>query len=250
MDSERFSLAYLFDDKKTKLKASYGTGIKYPSLYEFWKNTNTSSLVAEHGRSYDFGIEKSFPELGLNFDVTYFNHKYVDMIEGQKRTNWKLQNVSGTVRSQGMELASKFKPNNILNFNLNYTYNSTYDGADFDDPDMGPDSNGQFTNSQLARIPRHLINLSSKVLLAKDLDFTLQSKWSKNMRDYGNVNTGSDEDKRLSSFLVNDLFANYQIGDGYKAFFKIDNIFNKVYSTALQFNQMDRSFNFGIKRSY
>ena len=249
-DSERVSLAYLLDDKKTKLKTSYGTGIKYPSLYEFWKNANTSRLIAEHGRSYDIGLERSFPELGLNFDITYFNHKYKDMIEGQKRTNWKLQNVSGTVRSQGIELASKFKPSNILNFNLNYTYNSTYDGADFDDPDMGPDSNGQFTNSQLARIPRHLINLSSKVFLAKNLDLTLQSKWSKNMRDYGNVNTGSDEDKRLSSFLVNDLFANYQIGDGYKAFFKIDNIFNKVYSTALQFNQMDRSFNFGIKRSY
>ena len=70
------------------------------------------------------------------------------------------------------------------------------------------------------------------------------------MRDYGNINTGSDEDKRLSSFMVNDLFANYQIGNGYKAFFKIDNIFDKVYSTALEFNQMDRSFNFGIKRNY
>jgi len=249
-DSERISLAYLFDDKNTKLKTSYGTGIKYPSLYEFYINANSSSLVAEHGRSYDIGLEKSFPEQRLNFDITYFNHKYVDMIEGQKRTGHKLQNVSGTVRSEGVELVSKFKPNNVINFNLNYTYNSTYDGADFDDPDMGPLSNGTFTNSQLVRIPRHLINLSSKVFLAKDLDLTLQTKWSKNMRAYGNVNVGTDEDKRLSSFLVNDLFANYQIGDGYKAFFKIDNIFNKVYNTVLEYNQMDRSFNFGIKRNY
>ncbi len=249
-DSERISLAYLFDDKNTKLKTSYGTGIKYPSLYEFYINANSSSLVAEHGRSYDIGLEKSFPEQRLNFDITYFNHKYVDMIEGQKRTGHKLQNVSGTVRSEGVELVSKFKPNNVINFNLNYTYNSTYDGADFDDPDMGPLSNGTFTNSQLVRVPRHLINLSSKVFLAKDLDLTLQTKWSKNMRAYGNVNVGTDEDKRLSSFLVNDLFANYQIGDGYKAFFKIDNIFNKVYNTVLEYNQMDRSFNFGIKRNY
>jgi outer membrane cobalamin receptor len=83
-DSERISLAYLFDDKNTKLKTSYGTGIKYPSLYEFYINANSSSLVAEHGRSYDIGLEKSFPEQRLNFDITYFNHKYVDMIEGQK----------------------------------------------------------------------------------------------------------------------------------------------------------------------
>ena len=117
-DSERVTLAYLFDDKNTKLKTSYGTGIKYPSLYEFYDNANTSSLVAEHGRSYDFGLEKSFPEKGLNFDITYFNHNYKDMIEGQDRTGYVSQNVSGIVRSQGVEFISRFKPSNFLNFNL------------------------------------------------------------------------------------------------------------------------------------
>ena len=116
---------------------------------------------------------------------------------------------------------------------------------------MGPNSNGLFTNSQLARVPRHFINLSSKIFLAKNLDFGLKTKWSKNMRDYSNVNVGTAQgDKRLSSFLVNDLIANYQIKDEYKVFFKIDNIFDKVYNTALEYNQMDRLFNFGIKRSY
>ena len=33
-DSHRATLAYLFDDKRTKLKASYGTGFRFPSLYE------------------------------------------------------------------------------------------------------------------------------------------------------------------------------------------------------------------------
>ena len=148
--SERVSLAYLFDDKNTKLKSSYGTGIKYPSLYEFYKNAGSSSLGAEHGRSYDFGIEKSFPEKGIKFDIIYFNHKYEDMIEGWLSTGHVLKNVSGTVKSQGIELFSQYKFNNILNFDLNYTYNSTYDGADFDDPDLGPQSQGAFTNSQIS----------------------------------------------------------------------------------------------------
>ena len=248
--SERVSLAYLFDDKNTKLKSSYGTGIKYPSLYEFYKNEGNSSLGAEHGKSFDFGMEKSFPEKGIRFDITYFNHKYEDMIEGQKRTGWLPQNVSGTVRSQGIELFSQYKFSNILNFDLNYTYNSTYDGADFDDPDMGPDSNGLFTNSQLVRIPRHFINLSTKVSPVKDLNITLKTKWSDEMRDYENVNSTVSGDQRLKSFLVNDLTADYKLANGYKAFFKIDNIFDEVYNTALEYNQMDRSFNFGIKRSY
>jgi vitamin B12 transporter len=248
--SERISLAYLFNNKNTKLKTSFGTGIKYPSLYEFYKNGSSSSLKAEHGQSFDFGIEKSFPEKGIKFDVTYFNHKYEDMIEGQKRTGWKPQNVNGTVRSHGIELFSKYKLNNKLNFDLNYTYNSTYDGADFDDPNMGSESNGIFTNSQLVRIPRHLINLSTKVTLVKDLNITLQTKWSDSMRDYENINSVVGGDQRLKSFFVNDLITNYKLGNNYKIFLQIDNIFDEVYSTALDYNQMNRSFNLGIKRSY
>ena len=87
------------------------------------------------------------------------------MIEGQKRTGWVLQNVSGTVRSQGIELFSQYKFSDILNFDLNYTYNSTYDGADFDDPDMGSQSNGAFTNSQIVRIPRHSLIYPAKYRL-------------------------------------------------------------------------------------
>ena len=249
-NSKRASIAYLFDDKNTKLKSSYGTGIKYPALYEFYKNEGTTSLVAETGRSYDIGIEKAYPEKGIKFDITYFNHKYEDMIEGQKRTGWVVQNVSGTVRSKGLELFSQYKLSNSINFDLNYTYTSTYDGADFDDPDVGPQSNGAFTNSQLVRIPRHFINLTSKVSPIKDLNITLKTKWSDEMRDYENTNSTVGGDQRLKSFLVNDLTANYILPNGYKAFFKVDNIFDEVYSTALEYNQMDRSFNFGIKRSY
>ena len=115
---------------------------------------------------------------------------------------------------------------------------------------MGPQSQGAFTNSQLVRIPRHFINLSSKVSLVKDLNITLQTKWSDEMRDYENTNSVVGGDQRLKSFLVNDLTADYKLANGYKAFFKIDNIFDEVYNTALEYNQMDRSFNFGIKRSY
>ena len=50
--------------------------------------------------------------------------------------------------------------------------------------------------------------------------------------------------------MVNDLSLNYDLFDTYKIFFKIDNILDKVYSTALGYNQIDRSFNFGIKKAY
>jgi len=250
-DSERVSLAYLFDDKNTKLKSSYGTGIKFPSIYELYKSSTPSSLVAEHGRSFDFGIDKFFPEKNLNIDITYFNHMYEDTIEGWKSAAWTPLNRAGKVKTKGIELISKLKLNDVLSFDFNYTYNSTYDGADFDDPDMGPNSQGLFTNSQIARVPRHMLNLNSKVFLLKDLDISLKTKWSDSTRDYNNINVGqTDGDKRLTPYMVNDLSANYNIGLGYKAFIEIGNIFDKKYHTALEYNMMPRTANFGIRRAY
>ena len=52
-DSERISVAYLSDALGAKIKSSYGTGIKFPSLYEYYKSGNPDSLVAEHGESFD-----------------------------------------------------------------------------------------------------------------------------------------------------------------------------------------------------
>ena len=64
-------LAYVFDDKATKLKSSYGTGYRFPSLYEtfyVWNSANNCNFggancraighkKAETSQSYDFGIE-------------------------------------------------------------------------------------------------------------------------------------------------------------------------------------------------
>ena len=41
-------------------------------------------MKAENSESFDVGIEKSFSEYGLNFDLTYFNIKYDNVLEGWK----------------------------------------------------------------------------------------------------------------------------------------------------------------------
>ena len=63
-------------------------------------------------------------------------------------------------------------------------------------------------------------------------------------------NRNDDEDVKLNSYMVNDLSLNYDLWGAYKVFFDVVNIFDKKYSTALQYSQMDRSINFGIRRSY
>jgi vitamin B12 transporter len=249
-DSHRTTLAYLFDDKSTKLKSSYGTGFRFPSLYELnWLNSFNSSMTAETSKSFDFGIEKSFSNLGLSIDASYFNIRYGDALEGWKgsKGDWSTNNFPGVVKSQGLELISNWKKSDRLNFGLNYTYTSTYDGAEQDDPDK----NESYHDARMVRVPRHIINLVTNMKIPgyKDLDLSLNTKWSDSSRDYGNGNR-TWRDETIDDYLVNNLSARYNLWDTYDLFFDMNNILNEKYETTRDYSQMDRSFNFGIRRVY
>ncbi len=256
-EAHRASLAYLFDDKSTKIKSSFGTGFRFPSLYEmyFVYAANSSSLPfvkAENSKSFDIGIEKTLLEKNIKFDLTYFNLKYDNLLEGWKDNNssgasYTTQNSDGVVKSQGLEFTSSWKALKNLDLNLNYTYTSTYDGAEADDPNK----NQSYTNNQMVRVPRNLINLQTKFQSPsnKNLSFVLNSKWSDTARDYGNGNR-TFNDEMIDDYFINDLSIRYNLWDSYNLFFNITNIFDEKYETSRDYSQMDRSFNIGLKRVY
>lgn len=256
-DSHRITSAYIFDDKSLKIKSSYGTGFRFPSLYEMFfvyaaNSDSIGAVKAENSKSFDIGFEKNFEELGLKLDLTYFNIKYYDVLEAWQTgmssgLNYTTQNMPGEVKSQGLEFLSSFNFYKNLNFDLNYTYTSTYDGAEQDDPNKS----SSYTNKQIVRVPRNIINLKTHFTIPKykNLNFSLNTKWSDVARDYGNGNRTYD-DERIDDYLVNDLIINFKYYNNYDMFFKITNIFNEKYETARDYSQVGRSFNFGLKHNF
>ena len=109
----------------------------------------------------------------------------------------------------------------------------------------------------MVRVPRNIINLITnfKVPGYNGLDITLRSKWSDEARDYGNGNANrngsqSFADAELESYLVNDFSLSYKLPNSYKFYLDVINITDKKYETAQDYSQMDRSFNFGVKKTY
>ena len=255
-DSHRATFAYLFDDKTLKIKSSYGTGFRYPSLYEMFfvyaANSNSLEYVkAENSKSFDIGFEKLFSNMNLNLEATYFNLKYDDVLEGWKTgassgSAYTTQNMPGTVKSQGLELISKWVVNDYLNLGLNYTYTSTYDGAEQDDPNKS----SSYTNAQMVRVPRNIINIKTNFNFPnyEDINFTLSTKWSDMARDYGNGNRTYD-DERIDDYLVNDLQIKSKLWNSYSVFLNITNLLDEKYETARDYSQLGRSFNIGIKKN-
>ena len=185
----------------------------------------------------------------------FFSTKYINALEGWASNTAYAQwgnttNVRSNTFARGVEFISDWKTNDLLDFNLNYTYTTTYDGAEHDNPDLL----GDYAKSDMVRVPRHFLNLITNYKLPEtNLNLSLRSKISSKARDYGNANTPSDNaflDVQLGGYMVHDLSMNYNLWGTYDAFIDVSNILDKKYSTALDYSSMDRAYNFGIKRSY
>jgi hypothetical protein len=120
--------------------------------------------------------------LNINFtssliDLTYFNVKYFDALEGwkgntQAGSGSTTANSPSTTKSQGLEFVSKWKKSEKLDFDVNFTHTSTYDGAEQDDPDK----NEAYTDARMVRVPRNIINLATNFKDANDSRLPTKSK--------------------------------------------------------------------------
>ena len=255
--SSRLTAAHLYDGN-TKFKASFGTGFRYPSLYEMYivyanSADNLSTMQPEKSVGYDIGVEKNFPNLNLNLDLTYFDNTYRNALEGWESNigtdTYATNNTAGTVTSRGIELMSDLKVNDILSFALNFTYTHTYDGAEADDPNTAASYYG--ADTRLVRVPIHAMNLATKINIPnhENLDLTIRTKYSDRVRDYGDTHNGF-ADVILDDWITHDLSVRYKLYDTYNLYFDINNALDERYETALRYSQAGRNFNFGLKRAY
>lgn len=83
----RIAPAYLIRETETKLKASYGTGFKSPSLYQLfapettWGPVGNKVLEPEQCTSWEIGIEQSLFRNTFLLGLTYFSSEYKNLID-------------------------------------------------------------------------------------------------------------------------------------------------------------------------
>ena len=257
----RITFAYK-PDNKTKLRSSFGTGIRYPTLNDYFYDTNVQNkedLTPEKSKSFDVGLETFFDKYNLNLGVTLFNLSYDDNI-----SNWEgntdrgntsggsvIDNSAGKIKSKGLEITSLWKPQNNLSYNLGYTLTDAYDGEDCDDPDYAKwqANYSQCLDEMPVRVPRHSINASVNNKFSNKINTSLQIKYASERRDYGNGNNGFN-DVLLGDYLTVDLFGNFNIFENYDMYFSVTNLLNENYEEAFQYSTGKQSFNWGIKRVY
>ena len=204
------------------VSSNYGTAYNVPTLYNLYSIYGSKDINPESSKSYDLGVEYQ------GISATYFHTKIEDMIDFDTNT-YKYGNIDGISTLKGYELAYKKDVLEDTFLNLNYTALSA------------EDNNGQ----ELARRVKDQIGFGVDYYGIKDFHFNVNGQYVGDR--YSGVNkTGAE----TGNYTVWNSVVNYDINKTYKAYLKVDNLFDKYYQTVDGYATAERSAYLGLKASF
>ncbi len=227
----RIAPAYIIWQTGTKIKFTYGTGFKAPSLTNlFDQSFGNPNLNPERSRSWDAGIEQYFFNYKYMVGVTYFNNTF-DNLFGFS-SNFKVFNIK-KARSEGVEFYMTFNPGDKFVISANYTYT------------ISKDESGSKSISLLRR-PENKASFTFNYNITGNTNLNLQVNYSG--ISYDN-DFSSFPAKRvvLKSHTIINAAASYNLLNNIKLYGRIVNLLNTDYEEVFGYGTARRSAYMGIK---
>ena len=239
----------LFDSKTTwrlagswkhsanaRVHASYGTGIKNPTLVELFgftpDFTGNENLSPEESNGGDIGFEYISDDARQFFDITYFHRDIEDLITGSGNT---AINIDGESTSKGIELSYELAASDTLNLRAGYTYNDTEDDA----------------GNQLVRRPEHQFSAGiDYALLDQALKLAVNLRHVKDRVDNAFNADFTTTAVELDDYTVVDVGARYQINETMAVKAHVDNVFDEEYQEVLGYGTSKRAYYIGINGEF
>ena len=215
----RLAPAVLVPTTETKLKASYGTGFKAPTLnqlfvsfpaFGFFANPN---LKPEESKGYDIGFEQPIANNRLRFGATYFHNDITNLINSTFDPitfTSTLINVD-QAKTEGVETFASVIVTDQLKLRGDYTFTRSINAVTGKDLLRRPRDKASLTATWT---PMDTLSLSSTVLFVSD--------WQ-------DIDRSTFATVSQPGYTVVNLAANYTVNDNVAAFARVDNLFNKHY---------------------
>ncbi len=235
----------LFDNKSTwrlagswkysanaRIHASYGTGIKNPTLVELFGFTpdfsGNENLSPEQSKGGDIGIEYIAQNARHFFDITYYHREIEDLITGSGNT---AVNIDGESNSKGVELTYELKASDVTSLRAAYTYNDTEDGD----------------GNQLVRRPKHHFSAAlDYAMLNKTLNLGINLRHVKDRVDTAFNSDFTTTAVELDDYTVVDFGARYRVNESVFVKARIENVFDEKYQEVLGYGTAERAYYLGL----
>ena len=234
--SYRVSGAYLIDlsGGELKLKGTYGTGFRAPSLYEIAYNDGDfafppalgTQLSEEKSEGYDLGLSWSTAS-GLYLEAVYFDQTVNDEIFFDPIDFSGYLQSNGDTKSNGIELVAQASLIDTLWLNSNYTYNDT---------ETDDSSNRVFR-------PRHLANLGlTWQPLADRLVLALFVRMARDAKGI--------EGEDLDNYEVVALTASFNLVKGLDVYGRVENLLDDDYEEVPGFKTSGAAAYAGLRYAF
>jgi vitamin B12 transporter len=230
----RIAPAYVFWSTRTKIKATYGTGFKAPSLFYLYDPAyGNPNLSPEKSKGWDAGIEQYLFGYRVTAGLTYFQNTFTDRFGFDN--NFKTINVNKS-KTKGFEFYINTKLSNALILNANYTITES--------EDLSPGSADE--NLPLLRRPKH------KAVISIDYNFTESFNVAVDA-----IFVGKREDKDFStypatritidSYTLLNASATYKVTGFLQIYGRLINILDSNYEEVYGYGTAKRSGYVGVK---
>jgi len=232
----RIAPVYFVEETGTKIRASYGTGFKTPSLFNLFDPLyGNAGLKPEKSKGWDIGVEQFLLNRNLSFEVSYFSNLFTDLFSLDNAT-FKMINLS-KAETKGVEIGLKYNPEGFAAYQFTYTLTNTHDKSE-----NSPDK-----DLPLLRRPKDRASFSSIFFLNQQLTLGIDILYT-GVRDDKDFSTY--QRIQLESYTLVNMSASYKIKNMFEVFAKLHNIFDKKYEEILGYGTERQSVYTGINFSF
>jgi vitamin B12 transporter len=209
----RAGASYLWAPTDTKVKASYGTAFKAPSLFELFGTGffcgGNRNIQPEYSRGYEVGVEQGIFDRKVKAGITYFFNTYSNLIQCPPPFT-SLQNVANA-QSEGFESFVQISP--LKWFDLYFDYTFTI-------------ARNVDANQPLVRRPQDIFNIRAEVRPWENTLFGVGVLQVSNRTDF-NATTGAIMNP--SPYTLLRFTAQYDVIPAVQLFARAENVLNRVY---------------------
>lgn len=231
----RVTGGYRIPETGTKLRGSYATGFRAPTLNDlFFQNFGNETLRPEKAQSLDVGVDQTFLNDALKFSVGYFWTRSRNLIQFVSSATCPPSTAPFGVcpinvqlaKSQGWESSVDYSISKSVAVRGQYTYTLTRNLQ-----------NG----ARLARYPVHQASASLLYRPIDPLSVTVDYRYS-GTRFNDQANT-----TKMGTFGVVNVSANYQLTNRIEVYTRIENLTDQDYEETASFGTPIRSVYGGVK---
>jgi vitamin B12 transporter len=235
----RVAPVYIVAQTDTKLKASYGTGFKAPSLEDLYVNflpgfVANPNLKPEESTGWDIGFEQPLANDRFRFGSTYFRNDIDNLIETVTTATPGVEGLGNIDKATawGFENFAAWQVSRYVNLRADYTY--TVALAESTPGCTSLPCAGQ----ELLRRPKNKASLTANWQATDRLSVASTLLYVSSWWDYtrqAEPPDGFEQYVRAPGYTTVNLAANYALRDDVTLFGRIDNLFNAQYEDPLGF---------------